>query len=87
MGGVGCNMRLCYYNLILWNAISICAMSKTSGQMGKTPYERRFGEPVKGPVIPFGAVVEYYPISARDKSRLHPFEKKVLPEIFIGYDS
>ena len=21
---------------------------------GKTPYERRFGEPFKGPVIPFG---------------------------------
>ena len=30
---------------------------------GKTPYERRFGEPLKGPIIPFGAVVEYHPIS------------------------
>ena len=30
---------------------------------GKTPYERRFGEPFKGPVIPFGAMVEYHPIS------------------------
>ena len=29
---------------------------------GKTPYERRFGEPFEGPVIPFGAKVEYYPI-------------------------
>ena len=26
---------------------------------GKTPYERWFGEPCKGPVIPFGAMVEY----------------------------
>ena len=31
---------------------------------GKTSYERRFGEPFDGPVIPFGAMVEYHPISA-----------------------
>ena len=34
---------------------------------GKTPYERRFGEPFKGPIILFGPTVEYYPISARDR--------------------
>ena len=28
---------------------------------GKTPYERRFGEPFQGPVIPFGAMAEYHP--------------------------
>ena len=32
---------------------------------GKTPYERRFGEPFKGPIIPFGSLVEYHPISAQ----------------------
>ena len=32
---------------------------------GKTPYERRFGEPPKGPIMPFGAVVEYHPISQK----------------------
>ena len=52
---------------------------------GKTPYEKRSGEPLKGPVIPFGATVEYYPISARDQSRLHQFGKNVLPGIFLGY--
>ena len=26
---------------------------------GKTPYERRFGKPLKGPIIPFGSLVEY----------------------------
>ena len=51
---------------------------------GKTPYERRFGEPFNGPIIPFGAVVEYYPISARDQSRLHQFGKKVLAGKFLG---
>ena len=33
--------------------------------VGKTPYNRRFGEPLKGPVIPFGAMVECYPICTR----------------------
>ena len=28
---------------------------------GKTPYERRFGSPFKGPVIPFGSMIEYHP--------------------------
>ena len=52
---------------------------------GKTPYERRFGMPFDGPVIPFGAMVEYHPISAKDQSRLHQFGAKVLPGIFLGY--
>ena len=67
------------------DAIAICEMSKTPWQMGGHFYERRFGEPLKGLVIPFGAMVEYHPISARDKSRLHQFCKKVLPGIFLGY--
>ena len=52
---------------------------------GKTPYQRRFGVPFNGPVIPFGAMVEYHLISAKDLSRLHQFGKKVLPGIFLGY--
>ena len=36
---------------------------------GKPPYERRFGQPFKGPIIPFGSLVEYHPISAKDQSR------------------
>ena len=27
---------------------------------GTTPHERSFGEPFKGPIIPFGSLVEYY---------------------------
>ena len=52
---------------------------------GKTPYERRFGKPFKGPIIPFGSLVEYYPISAKDQSRIHQFGKKVLLGLFLGY--
>ena len=43
---------------------------------GKTPNERRFGQPFEGPIIPFGSLVEYYPISAKDQSRIHEFGKK-----------
>ena len=50
------------------------------------PYEGRFGEPCKGPIIPFGSVVGYYPMSAKDQSRIHQFGKKVSPGFFLGYD-
>ena len=52
---------------------------------GKMPYERRFGQPFKGPIIPFGSLVEYHPITAKDQSRIHQFGKKVLPGLFLGY--
>ena len=52
---------------------------------GKTPYERRFGQPFEGPVVPFGSLVEYHPITAKDQSRIHQFGKKVLPGLFLGY--
>ena len=58
---------------------------KISYLMGRRPYERRFGKPFKGPIIPFGSLVEYYPISAKDQSRIHQFGKKVLPGLFLGY--
>ena len=52
---------------------------------GKTPYERRFGQPFKGPIAPFGSLVEYHPITAKDQSRIHQFGKKVPPGLFLGY--
>ena len=52
---------------------------------GKTHYERWFGMPFSGPVIPFGAMVEYRPVSAKDLSRLHQSGSKVLPGVFVGY--
>ena len=53
--------------------------------MGRRLYERRFGQPLEGPIIPFGSLVEYHPITAKDQSRVHQFGKKVLPELFLGY--
>ena len=51
---------------------------------GKTPYERRFGQQ-QGPIIPFGSLVEYHPVIAKDQSRIHQFGEKVLPGLFLGY--
>ena len=34
--------------------------------------------------IPFGAMVEHHPISARDQSKFHQFGKKVLPGIILA---
>ena len=52
---------------------------------GKTPYERRFGQPFNGPIVPFGSLVEYHPITAKDQSRIHQFGEKVLLGLFLGY--
>ena len=52
---------------------------------GKTPYERRFGKPFEGPIIPFGSLVEYHPVIAKDQSIIHQFGKKVSPGLFLGY--
>ena len=43
---------------------------------GMTPYERRFGQPFQGPIIPFGSLVEYYPITAKDQSESINLERK-----------
>ena len=48
-------------------------------------HERRFGQPFKGPMIPFGSMVEYHPISAKDHFRLFQFGKKVSFGTFLGH--
>ena len=52
---------------------------------GKTPYERRFGQPFEGPFIPFGSLVEYHLRTAKDQSKIHQFGKRVLLGLFLGY--
>ena len=70
---------------IPWSATAICETFKISCLMGRHPNARRFGEPFRGPMIPFGSMVVYHPIPAKDLSRLHQFGQKVLPIILIGY--
>ena len=52
---------------------------------GKTSNERRFWQPFEGPIVPFGSLVEYHPMTPKDQSRIHQFGKKVLPGLFLGY--
>ena len=52
---------------------------------GKTPYERRFGQPCKGLIVPFGSLDEYHPETAKDQTQIHQFGKKILPGLFLGY--
>ena len=61
---------------ILWNVLTYLRNVTDLLSDGKTPYERRFGQPFKGPIIPFGSLVEYNPITAKDQSRIHQFGKK-----------
>ena len=70
---------------IPWNVTAICETFRTFLSDGKTPYERQFGMPLSGPVIPFEAMVEHHPISAKDESRPHQFGPKVWPGTFLGY--
>ena len=53
--------------------------------VGPAPYERRFGELFKGPIIPFDSLVDFHLISAEDQSRRHQFGAKVLPGVLLGY--
>ena len=52
---------------------------------GKTALEKRSGQKFDGPSIPFGTLVEYIPITANDKSRVHQFGKKTLKRTFFGF--
>ena len=45
---------------------------------GKTPYERRFGTPLNGPVIICGAMVEFF-FCVRPSQGFASFGKKVVP--------
>ena len=69
---------------IPWSAIPICETFKISCLMGRLHTRTVFGEPFKGPIIPFGSLVEYHHISAKDQSRVHQIGK-VLPGLFLGY--
>ena len=70
---------------ILWNVTPICETSQIYYLMGRRLMKGRCGQPCKGPIIPFGSLVEYHPITANDQSRIHQFGKKVLPGLFLGY--
>ena len=70
---------------ILWNVTPIFETSQVYNLMGRHPMTDVLGNPFKGPIIPFGSLVEYHPTTAKDQSRIHQLGKKVLPGLFLGY--
>ncbi|MDP7647377.1 MAG: DNA (cytosine-5-)-methyltransferase, partial [Candidatus Woesearchaeota archaeon] len=52
---------------------------------GRTAYYLRFGIDFQGTAIPFGAEIRYYPITQKDKARLHGMGERRLQGIFVGY--
>ena len=67
---------------IPWNVTPICETSQIYCLMGRRPMKDVLGNHLKD--LSFH-LVEYYPITAKDQSRIHPFGKKVLPGLFLGY--
>ena len=72
------------FRLVHWLCITL-SLRKTRSISLERKSSLDCGEPFKAPIILFGGMVEYYPISARDQSRLHQLGKKVLPGILFGY--
>ena len=70
---------------IQWNVIPIYETSQIYYLLGRRPMKDVLGNHFKGPIIPFGSLVEYHPVTAKDQSRVHQFGKKVLPGLFLGY--
>ena len=70
---------------IPWNVTPICETSQIYYLLERRPMKDVLGNHLKGPIIPFGSLVEYHPITAQDQSRIHQFGKKVLPGFFLGY--
>ena len=55
---------------ILWNVTPICETSQIYCLMGRRPMKDVLGNHLKDLFIPFGSMVEYCPITAKDQSRI-----------------
>ena len=63
----------------------ITADHKIFSEGSESRNNHRFGMPFNGPVIPFGAMVEYHLISAKGHIETSSVWSKSLPGIFLGY--
>ncbi len=52
---------------------------------GKTAYEARFGEAFAGPIIPFGAGIQYKPSRQKEIDAEAKFGTGLKPGLFAGY--
>ena len=54
---------------ILWNVTLICETSQIYYLVGRRPIKDVLGNHFKGPIIPFGSLVQYHPLTAKDQSK------------------
>ena len=54
-------------------------------EIGSSPWTKRHGVAFKGPLIPFGCLVDMKPSAARVGKQTAKFEAKTMPGIFLGY--
>ena len=54
-----------YDRLIPWKAVAICDMLKIFWKVGARTNERRFGEPIEGPVVPL-IIIRFLPKTNQD---------------------
>ena len=59
--------------------------SQISCLMGRLHTKDVLGSHLKDQLFRLVHLVEYYPITAKDQSRIHQFGKKVLFGLFLGY--
>ena len=51
---------------------------------GKTAFDKMCRQKFDGPSVLFGTLVEYIPITEKEKSRVRQFGKKIVKGIFFG---
>ena len=82
----GLNESWWAHSMECYNVIPVCETSQIYYRMGRRPMKddlEKFFK--KEPFVPFGSLVEYHHITAKDQSRIHQFEKKVLLGLFFEY--
>ena len=62
----------------------LCATCTTRWPMTSRHWRGEYGQKIDGLSVPFGTLVEYIPITAKDKSGVHQFGKTTLKGIFLG---
>ena len=69
----------------LRNAIVTCATLTTKWPMAGQHWRKAVAKKLTDQLIPFGSLVEYNPIAAKDKSRVRQCGKKTFQGKFFGF--
>ena len=70
---------------IPWNVALVSERSQIYRLMGRRPMKDLLGNHLKDRLFHLFHWLSYHPVTAKDQSRIHPFGKKVLPGLLLGY--